>query len=457
MKGDIEIDGYYISSVGIQFKGNSSFNVPSRKKSWKIDFNEFVSGQKFDGVKTINLNNVFKDPSFLREKIALDFCQKQGIPAPRCSYANVYVNDTLWGFYTLVEQVNTTFLKNWFNENNGNLFKGDPQGTLQWLGISPSNYYSKYELKTNESVNDWSDLVHLIDVINNKPASQFLDSLENTLNTSSFIKSWAFNILFVNLDSYQGSGHNYYAYHNLNTNKFEWILWDVNEVCGNFNMGMNITQLENLSIFYIPSPVNNRPLTNNMLLNNTYKNHYINELCSMVSSDFDTSYLFHKIDSLVPIIRPYVYADPQKFYSNSQFETNINSNITSGPFTIPGIKSFIINRRNSVVNQLAINNCIMSIADNNAFTDIKIYPNPTSDIIHFQINSSSTASEFDFHLFDVLGKEIKSYHFKPSNNLDVLTLDMKDLESSVYFYQIISKSKNNHNGKLYFLKNDNQK
>jgi spore coat protein CotH len=96
-----------------------------------------VSGQKYDGLKAINLNNGFKDPTFMREKLMLDFCQRNVIPAPRCTYANIYVNDTLWGFYTLVEQVNTTFLKRWFPENNGNLFKGDPNGTLQWFGSAP--------------------------------------------------------------------------------------------------------------------------------------------------------------------------------------------------------------------------------------------------------------------------------------------------------------------------------
>lgn len=30
MLGNVEIDGYYIDSVGIQFKGNSSFNVSGK-------------------------------------------------------------------------------------------------------------------------------------------------------------------------------------------------------------------------------------------------------------------------------------------------------------------------------------------------------------------------------------------------------------------------------------------
>ncbi|GAB4201930.1 MAG: hypothetical protein Fur0023_07110 [Bacteroidia bacterium] len=433
MKGDVEIDGTYIPNVGIQFKGNSSFNNPSQKKSWKIDFNEFVSGQKYDGLKVINLNNGFKDPTFLREKLALDFCNRNGIPAPRCTYANVYVNNQLWGFYMLVEQVNTTFLKRWFNENNGNLFKGDPQGTLQWYGSNPSSYYTKYELKTNETINDWTDLVHLIDIINNKPSSQFYDSLESIMTTSLTIKSWAFNILFANLDSYQGSGHNYYIYHDLFYNKFGWITWDVNEAFGNFNQGMSISQLENLDIFYIPSPSNNRPLTYKMLQNNTYKQQYIQELCNFLSGDFDTSYLYHQIDSLVPIIRPYVYADTKKFYTNTDFENNINNNLSTGgnpPFNIPGLKSFILNRRNIVQSQLAANGCLLNINEQLSDNLFAVFPVPADE--YFTIYSPDTKSNTNIivEINDITGKTIYKNSIKSFQNLKITT---KNWNSGIYF------------------------
>lgn len=451
MRGNVEIDGYLINSVGISFKGNSSFNVPSKKKSWKIDFNEFVSGQTFDGVKVINLNNGFKDPTFLREKLALDFCNKNGIPAPRCSYANVYVNDTLWGFYTMVEQVNKTFLSNHFPENNGNLFKGDPYGDLRWFGSLPSSYYTKYELKTNETVNDWSDLVKLIDKINNTPSAQFYDSLETVLNTSAAIKSWAFNILFANLDSYQGSGHNYYIYHNLISDKFEWIMWDVNEAFGNFNQGMNISQLENLSIFYIPNPPSTRPLTNRMLQNPTYKNNYIWELCNFIFSDFDTAYLYRQIDSIADVIRPYVYADTQKFYTNSQFEQNIYSNVISGTFSIPGLKPFILNRRNSVISQLAANGCIAGVSEMNSSEKIYLYPNPCQDNLYLILPDDLANKELTIDLYNITGQKVKTVttHKLP---LQRQFINIEGLESGLYFCIISSENKIYHTSKILTVK-----
>lgn len=195
--GDVRIDGTLVPDVGIKFKGNSSYNNQSDKKSFKIDMNEFVSGQEFDSLKRLNLNNGFKDPSFLREKLTLDILKEQGLPAPRCTYANLYINGTLWGLYMLVEEVNKKFLDQRFGEDVGNLFKGDPHGNLNWQGADPVAYYDDYELKTNENANDWSDLVNQIDVINNTPDNELHTELETVLNTETFIKCWANYVMFV--------------------------------------------------------------------------------------------------------------------------------------------------------------------------------------------------------------------------------------------------------------------
>ena len=73
---------YSWDSVGVRFKGNSSYNHPNNKKSFKIDFNEFVSGQNYDGLKKLNFSNGFKDPSCIREKIFFDVCRDVGVPSP---------------------------------------------------------------------------------------------------------------------------------------------------------------------------------------------------------------------------------------------------------------------------------------------------------------------------------------------------------------------------------------
>ena len=63
------IGTYAFDSVGVRLKGNSNYGHPGDKKSFKIDFNKFISGQNYDGIKKLNFSNGFKDPTFLRFQI----------------------------------------------------------------------------------------------------------------------------------------------------------------------------------------------------------------------------------------------------------------------------------------------------------------------------------------------------------------------------------------------------
>jgi spore coat protein CotH len=213
LKVSILFNNETYTDVGIKVKGNSSFNNPSQKKSFKLDFNEFVQGQDIHGLKKLNFNNSFKDPSFMREKLCNDFLIDHNIPAPRTTYCNVYMNNQLWGIYTIVEEIDDEFCKHWFGSNDGNLFKGDPRGDLRWKGSTTQSLYeTEYELKNNSTANDWTDLISLIDVINNTPNANLVTALDAKLNTSLFMKQWAAMNIFSSLDSYIGSGHNYYFF-----------------------------------------------------------------------------------------------------------------------------------------------------------------------------------------------------------------------------------------------------
>ncbi|HLP11596.1 MAG TPA: CotH kinase family protein [Flavobacteriales bacterium] len=405
IKGDVEVDGTLYTNCGVKWKGNSSYTFPGNKKSFKIDFNEFVTGQDHDGLKKMNLNNCFKDPSFLREKLMLDFLVEHNLPAPRCTYAEVYINNVLWGLYTDVEEIDKTFLERWFGEKKGNLFKGDPNGDLKWFGSAPSSYYSKYELKTNESENDWTDIVQLINIINNAPSGIYQDTLESFFDAQTYLYTWATHILFANLDSYPGSGHNYYLYHDSTANKFRFISWDVNEAFGNFNMGMTIPTLENLAVTYIPSPVTNRPLHNNMLANG-YEQPLYDAMCDLINLDWSIWQMEYKIDSITNIIRPYVYADSMKFFTNANFEANIDNDIvvpgTPGGPNIAGIKSFLTNRRAAIAADMAAHSCVVGVNPVNEVSTFTMFPNPANN----QLTVTGYAQNSTLIITDVTGKMV---------------------------------------------------
>ena len=439
MKCDVTIDGVGYPDAGVRFKGNSSYNNPSIKKPFKIDLEEFVDGQKHDGLKQLSLNNGFKDPTFLREKLMLDFCNQHGTPAPRASFANLYINGELWGFYTVVEDVGKTFLNQRFGNNDGNLYKGDPHGNLTWKGWLQSNYEMDYELKTNEAENDWTGLIAFLNVVNNVPPAQLPDSLPARLNMDSWLSYWAVHNLFVNLDSYIGSGHNYYLYHNEDTGLFEFITWDVNEAFGNFKMNLNIQQIKTLPFTHIPQPFSQRPLMDRMLQDASFKQQLAERLCELLQ-DFTLENLSPQINTLAGLIRPHVFADMKKFYSNLQFDQNLTQDLIApggpqGPFEIAGLTAFIQARRASLLVQLEQYGCTATAA---GFApkagEIDIFPNPAADKIHI-----NAAGRFltQISLFEVNGGLVEKWETDGSSFPFVLQITSQP--PGIYWLKMVGK------------------
>jgi hypothetical protein len=436
---DMTFDGVVLPSVGLRFKGNSSFNGAGQKKSMKVDLNEFVAGQDYDGIKKFNLNNLFKDPTFIREKLTLDYMRRCGMHAPRCTYARVYYNNVYWGLYTVIEDVNGKFLNQHFGNKDGNLFKGDPHGDLRWFGSSVSSYTPHYELDDTVT-NDWTDLVNLIDVINNSPASSYYNSVEDSLVGLDFISNCIINNMFVNLDSYCGSGHNYYIYHDSTWMKWRWLPWDVNESFGSFTLGMTPTQLQTLAFDYVNQPTS-RPLFSNMMADPTYRQIYIYTYC-LYMENFTNAYLDPYIDSLANLIRTDVYADPNKFYTNSEFETNLTSDITSsgpGGGNILGLKDFITARRASLETQLAAYGCYVGTNDLETESEsIVVYPNPANDILWVTMPDAWVNSEFTCQIVDYSGRLVLNTVHQPGTFN--FSIDLSEISNGLYYLVLKNSS-----------------
>ena len=111
LMGKVTIDGEEVDSVGVRFKGFTSYPYDSDKKPIKIDFNEFVPGKRYDGLRKLNLNNSTGDPSMQRDFVCYDLMRSIGVKAPRVSFSKVYFNDVYWGLYQTIEQVDQEFYK----------------------------------------------------------------------------------------------------------------------------------------------------------------------------------------------------------------------------------------------------------------------------------------------------------------------------------------------------------
>lgn len=230
LDASMTFDGTPLGKVGVRQKGFSShFAADGKKKSLKIDFNEYQPDFKFDGLRKLNLNNGVGDPAFQRDFLCYHMIRQMGAPAPRVAYAKIYLNNEYWGLYTLVEQVDKSFLGEHFVDNEGNLYKNMANTTLRYNG-SRKEDYPELEKKTNET-GSWEDIIDLIRIIN-LDQNEFMEELPKKFNVKDYLRITAVDVLTGNWDSYLEHGRNFYLYADSTNKKFHWIPWDYNLAMG---------------------------------------------------------------------------------------------------------------------------------------------------------------------------------------------------------------------------------
>lgn len=453
MSATVIANGITYNNVGVRLKGNSSFSHPNNKKSFRLSFNEYVSGQRWNGLKGVHLNNCWNDPTMMREKMHLDFCRNTGITAPRGNFVRLSLNDTLFAFYSLVEHVDKTFLNSRFGNNDGEQFKAvDAFGTIndifsdfKWMGNDSSAYLNHYELKSDLTPATWRRLISLIDTLNH--SGQITSSLPLKVNLAAYYKAMASDILLGNLDSYVYSGRNFYVYFPSNTNLMSWIIWDTGLSFGALPGGPS--NIESLPVTYVESDTG-RPLFSKIIGNASLKNAYLLSFCNLFSNNFSSSLLYLKIDSIANAIRSYVNEDQRKMFSNTQFETNIISDITVSGRRIPGLKSFISLRKSSVqsqLNSLGIN-CEQGINPNEITVPVYFelkqnYPNPFNPSTNIEYNLFKPGV-VSLIIYDNNGKVVTKLVNNIYQNYGKYTLDWNgkndigtDVSSGIYFCRII--------------------
>lgn len=439
IQGSVTIDGQFVDSIGLKQKGNlSNFGIGNAiKKPLKLSFSEFSQNQKFDGLKKINLSNGFDDPTLMRDALAYKFMRDAGIKCPRTSYANVYLNNTYWGLYLIVEEIDKIALKNWFGNNDGNLFKAK-QTTLSYQGTQVADYADEFELLTNENSNDWTSLIHLIDIINNSGGS-FEDSLTANFNVESYLKIFAADMIMSNWDSYYFHGRNFFLYENEETSNFEWIPWDYNLSFSNISENIIIqsdTNSGNSGGGGIGSAP--KPLINNIQNDSELRNAYFNNICVLTDLYFTLDNLESFIDDTKELIAPSLELDTNKFFTMAQFDSSSVYDITvtlNDPLfgyttrTYLGLKKYIHERKNNLLSQLEANGYTCSdlslVEKENKL--IKVYPNPSSDYI--SIESPSKISQIS--ILSIEGKELKVIEFEENQPIYI-----GDLLSGVYILSI---------------------
>ncbi|WP_070000108.1 CotH kinase family protein [Cellulosilyticum sp. I15G10I2] len=312
----VKVGGVTVENVGFRTKGNSTLKSvagsDSDRYSFRIKLDKYVKGQTLLGLDEFVVNNMYSDPSYMREYLSYEALRAMGVDVPLTAFANVYINDELFGFYLCVEALDDSFIERSFGDDSGSLYKQEQGSTLQY--VADSNY-DKSELKIGKDKTK-TDLKNFIKVLNEMPTGQKGD-IESVLDVDSALKYIAVNTVLGNYDSYNGNfSHNYYLYGQ--DGRFTVIPWDYNMSIAGFGGGNQTTIPIDQPVVGVD--IKNLPLINNLLAVEAYKQKYytyIEEL-NIYLENFE-----QRVTQVANIIRPYVKADPTKFYTMEQFEASI--------------------------------------------------------------------------------------------------------------------------------------
>jgi spore coat protein H len=421
-----------LQDVGFRLRGNTSRY--SQKKSFKVSFNEYVPGREYQGVKKINLNGQHNDPTMVREKLYYDVWKTAGLAERRTSFVRMYINHIYYGLYTNLEDLDKDWLQRIYGEKSGNLYKCTWPADLVYLGPDPQLYKNiqsgaatggrAYDLQTNETADDYSDLVDLITLLNQPADSAFAVQIAQKINVDGFLTAFALDIASGNWDDYMYNKNNYYFYHRTDTDRFEFISYDTDNTFGVDWMGQD-WGIRNCLDWY--NHGESRPLAEKILSVPAFMAKYQRYLDTIAREIINPDILFPHIDSLEVLVTDAAVADTFRTLDYGYTVADFHNGFIQGidAHTPYGIKSFLTTRYTSILQQLPA----AAVPDEGTeIRSLSVYPNPADGFI--TLNASPSGDDRKGYILDMLGRQRQSFTLNGSKV--GLTLSVADLTPGVY-------------------------
>jgi hypothetical protein len=163
-----------------------------------------------DGHVSFNLNSQFG----ALQVAASRFYEQAGVLTPNAYLSQAVINNTSQAFagqpsydrYAFVEDVNSTFLDNHFaGDAEGDIYRlrpGDvPTNPLRFEGFQQNAYADDYEKEANQSTGGYSDLISMLDVLNNAPVGVLHEQLASWAEVDQWVQYFSASALLVNAEA----------------------------------------------------------------------------------------------------------------------------------------------------------------------------------------------------------------------------------------------------------------
>jgi hypothetical protein len=237
VRADLLLNDVELKGIGLRYKGNNSFVKPTPARPFsanlKVKTDLFGGKDDWHGAETLNFHAGARDPTLMREAMALAIFRAAGVPASRTAYAELTFNvpelhdNARGGTFVVVENVNKRFLKRVLPPGTGLLMK--PEGTrggVLSLGSNWDAYIPVFRPDREATLNEQQRVMEFAGLISQTDVALFREKIGTYLDVDEFLRFVAVHLFIANNDSYISGNHNYYLYLDPKDDKIRFIPWD---------------------------------------------------------------------------------------------------------------------------------------------------------------------------------------------------------------------------------------
>ncbi len=216
---DVEWRGLKVRNAGCRSRGFGSRSPV--KPGLLLQFDHYVTGQTWLGLRSLVLDNLVQDPSMMKERMSMRLLDRMGVPAPRVAHARLHIGSgrDYAGLYTMVENIDEPFLARQFGTDAGYLYEYRWQGDYHFedLGADFDPYAVRFEPRTRRdeaAATLYAPIRDLVRAIADAPAESIEAAVAPYLDLRAFVRQAAVENYLAEWDGLLGYAglDNFYLY-----------------------------------------------------------------------------------------------------------------------------------------------------------------------------------------------------------------------------------------------------
>jgi spore coat protein CotH len=312
---DLQWRDIRVRNAAVRSRGGASRN--GVKPALRVDFDRFVRGQTFLGLKSIVLRNLWQDGSMMHERLALALFARLGQPASRNSFCRLYINNEFQGLYSIVESVDNAFLARTLGENTGYLYSYQLQDPFrgEYLGDDLAPYKIRFEPQNHEKEGDTKLFLPIHDwlrEVNEPDDAIWRERVEEQVDLAQFVTQAAIENFLAEDDGLLGANgmNNFFLYRMAGTKRHRFIVWDKD------------------GAFLVPDYAIQFRVEDNVLFRRAFaypdlKELYFQVLEQAARSAAEDGWLEAEVVKTAALVAAAVEEDPRKPFSTEQFYESV--------------------------------------------------------------------------------------------------------------------------------------